>query len=252
MDAGLPDGTAAKLGPLAKYELRVVLVGIAVVLVGIPFGLLLQQVTSDGPLTVLDESAARWTNRRVRGEDGVIGFMEVVSFLGKPVFLTIVVGVAALWFLHRGARKLFVFLVVTSVGGGIVDSVVKIAVGRSRPEVDEPIVEAFGKSFPSGHSMSSLVCYGALLIAFAPLLSDRARRVATGFVVVLVLAIGASRLVLGVHFITDVVGGYVLGAAWLIGSVAAFETWRADRGRRRTDPLVEGVEPEETKELASA
>ena len=100
--------------------------------------------------------------------------------------------------------------------------------------------------------MSSLVCYGALLVAFAPLMSDRVRRGGhRGAVVLLVLAIGGSRLALGVHFISDVLGGYVLGAAWLIGSVAAFETWRADRGRRRTDPLVEGVEPEETKELAA-
>lgn len=252
MDAGLPEATAAKLGPLAKYELRVVLLGLALVLVGIPFGLLLQQVTTDGFLTALDESAAQWTNRRVRGEDGVVGAMQFVSFLGKPIFLIFVVGLPGLWFLRRGANRVVVFLAVTCIGGSIVNSVVKITVGRSRPEVDEPIAEAFGKSFPSGHSMSSLVCYGALLIAVAPLLSPRVRRLATGFVVVLVLAIGGSRLVLGVHFITDVLGGYVLGGAWLIGSVAVFETWRAERGRRRTEPLVEGVEPEETKELASA
>jgi undecaprenyl-diphosphatase len=251
MDAGLPEGAARKLPPGAKYELRVVLAAVAVVLVGIPFGLLLQQVTTDGPLTALDESAASWTNRHVQGEDGVIGAMHVLSFLGKPIFLFIAVGLPALWLLRQGARKLVVFLAVTCIGGGIVDSLVKIAVGRSRPEVDDPIVEAFGKSFPSGHSMSSIICYGALLIAFAPVLSDRARRAATVGVVVLVLAIGGSRLVLGVHFISDVLGGYVLGAAWLVGSVAAFETWRADRGRRRTEPLVEGVEPEEAALVAT-
>lgn len=251
MDAGLPDAAAAKLGPTRKYELRVLLVALAVVLTGIPFGLLLHQVATDGPLTGLDESAARWTNRRMQGEDGVIGLMEAVSFLGKPVFLAAVVGIPALWLLRRGAHRLVVFLVVTTVGGGIVDSVVKVAVGRPRPAVEEPIVEAFGKSFPSGHSMSSLVCYGALLVAFAPLLSPRGRRVALAAVVVLVLGIGGSRLVLGVHYISDVVGGYALGAAWLAGSVAAFETWRADRGRRRTRPVTEGVEPEEAAELVA-
>ena len=229
-----------------------VLVAIAVVLVGIPFGLLLQQVTTDGFLTALDESAARWTNRRVQGEDGVIGAMHFISFLGKPIFLTIVVGLPALWLLRRGAHKLVIFLAVTCIGGGIVDTLVKIAVGRSRPEVDDPIVEAFGKSFPSGHSMSSIICYGALVIVFGPLLSDGMRRLATVAAALLVLAIGGSRLVLGVHFITDVLGGYILGAAWLIGSVAAFETWRADRGRRKTEPLAEGVEPEEAKELVAS
>jgi undecaprenyl-diphosphatase len=251
MDAGLPEATARKLPSHAKYELRVVLVAIAVVLVGIPFGLLLQQVTTDGPLTALDESAASWTNRHAHHAPGMIGAMEVLSFMGKPIFLALVVGLPAIWLLRRGARKIVVFLVVTCIGGGIVDSLVKLAVGRSRPEVDDPIIVAFGKSFPSGHSMSSVICYGALIVALSPLMSDRVRRTATACAAVLVLAIGTSRLVLGVHFITDVLGGYVLGAAWLIGSVAAFETWRADRGRRKTAPLAEGIEPEEAKELVA-
>jgi undecaprenyl-diphosphatase len=68
----------------------------------------------------------------------------------------------------------------------------------------------------------------------------------------LVLAIGASRLLLGVHFLSDVVGGYLLGLAWLCGATAAFETWRVERGRRPSHPLVEGVEPEEAPALTDA
>ena len=64
MDHGLPEGVAVKLGPLGRYELRAVLCGLAIALVGIPFGLLLHQVTTDGPLTALDDSAARWLNAR--------------------------------------------------------------------------------------------------------------------------------------------------------------------------------------------
>ena len=61
MDHGLPEGVAVKLGPLGRYELRAVAAGgLAIALVGIPFGLLLHQVTTDGPLTALDDSAARW------------------------------------------------------------------------------------------------------------------------------------------------------------------------------------------------
>ena len=181
----------------------------------------------------------------------LIAVMHFISFLGKPIFLLFAVGIPALWLLRRGAYKLVIFLAVTCIVGGLVDTAVKVAVGRSRPDVDDPIVEAFGESFPSGHSMSSLVCYGALLVAFAPILSPTARRWAFAGGALLVLAIGASRLVLGVHYITDVLGGYVLGAAWLIASVAVFETWRADRGRRTTEPLVEGVEPEEAAKVTA-
>jgi len=248
----LPEAAVTRLGPLGRYELRLVLAAAAVILVGIPFGLLLQQVTSHGPLTALDESAAVWTNERVRDDALLIRVMEVISFLGKPIFLAVAVGLPALWLLKQGAHKLVIFLAVTCIGGGLVDSAVKLAVGRSRPVHDDPIVAAFGKSFPSGHSMSAMICYGALLVVFVPMLSPSVRKWAIAGTAALVLAIGGSRLVLGVHYISDVAGGYVLGLAWLVASVAVFETWRSDRGKRTTKPTVEGVEPEEVKAAVGA
>ena len=252
MEHGLPEPVAVKLGPLGRYELRAGLFVIAMALVGIPFGFLLHQVTTDGPLTALDDSAARWLNERFQGEDGVITLLHVVSFLGKPIFLLLAIGIPGLWIFMHGGRKLGIFLAVTCIGGGIVDTIVKVAVGRPRPEVDEPIVEAFGKSFPSGHSMQAVVCYGALLLVILPLLNGRVRTLAICGYVALFLAIGFSRLSLGVHFISDVLGGYVLGAAWLAGSVAVFEIWREERGKRHTHVTEEGVEPEEAKHLATA
>jgi len=250
VDHGLPEAAATKLDAQGRYGLRELLVGIAVVLVGVPFGLLLHQVTRDGPLTSLDESAAQWLHVRVVENDAVEAAMHAVSYTGKPIFLFFAVGLPALWLLRHGARKLFIFLVVVSLGGGAIDTVVKVAVGRPRPTFDEPVATAFGNSFPSGHSMSSLVCYGALLLVFLPLVPRARRTLAVIATVTLVLAIGFSRLALGVHFVSDVLGGYVLGAAWLIGSVAAFEIWREERGRRTTDALHEGVEPEEAQQAA--
>jgi undecaprenyl-diphosphatase len=98
--------------------------------------------------------------------------------------------------------------------------------------------------------MSSLICYGAVLLVFLPLIARRWRPAAIVATTLWVLAVGLSRLALGVHFLSDVLGGYVLGAAWLIGSVAAFEVYREDRGRRPTKPLTEGVEPEEARAAA--
>jgi undecaprenyl-diphosphatase len=69
-----------------------------------------------------------------------------------------------------------------------------------------------------------------------------------GGAVVLVLAIGFSRLALGVHYISDVVGGYVLGLAWLAASTAAFSTWRVERGKPPVD-VGEGLEPEAAEDL---
>jgi undecaprenyl-diphosphatase len=249
MDHGLPEGVASKLGPLGRYELRATLFGFAVVLVGIPFGMLLHQVTTHGALTRLDESGAQHLNNFFYGKDAFITFFEVMSFIGKPIFLFFAIGIPAVWIFLHGGRKLALFLAVTCLGGGIVDSLVKIAVARPRPDVDHPIISAFGKSFPSGHSMQAVVCYGALLLAFLPVLTGWKRGLAIGAYVFIPLAIGFSRLSLGVHFVSDVLGGYVLGAAWLAASVAAWEIWREDRGKRPTHVTEEGVEPEESKKL---
>lgn len=246
MDRGLPDVAVDRLGAQGRWGAREALLGVAVALVGIPFGLLLHQVTQDGPLTELDARWAAWLHDRIANDGWEESVLRAVSFTGKPVFLAVAVGLPVLWLLHSGARRLALFLVVVSIGGGLVDTVVKVAVGRPRPVFDEPIASAFGRSFPSGHSMSSLVCYGALLVVFLPLVAPRARRWCIAATAVWVLAVGVSRLALGVHFVSDVLGGYVLGAAWLVGSVATFEVWRAERGRRPTRPLEQGLEPELT------
>ncbi|HVT78038.1 MAG TPA: phosphatase PAP2 family protein [Acidimicrobiales bacterium] len=225
--------------------MRELLLACAVVLVGAPFAYLLHEVTSHGPFTRWDTSAAQSLHGRVVHDGGAIAALKFVSFTGKPVFLAAVVGIPVVWLLVRQARKLALFLVVVSIGGSLIDTGVKLAVSRPRPTFSDPIMTAYGKSFPSGHAMSSLVCYGAVLLVVLPLVATRWRWLAVAAVAVWVAAIGFSRLALGVHYISDVLGGYVLGAAWLIGSVAIFEVWREDRGRRRTQPLTEGVEPDE-------
>ena len=249
MEHGLPEPLAVKLGPLGRYELRALLYGVALALVGIPFGFLLHQVATHGPLTGLDEDGAQWLNNRFHDHDLAITVLKAISFTGKPIFLLFAIGIPGAWILWHGGRKLAVFLAVTCLGGGAVDTVVKIVVGRPRPKVDEPIITAFGQSFPSGHSMQAVVCYGALLLVLLPLVEGRRRTAAIAATVTLIVLIGFSRLTLGVHYISDVLGGYVLGAAWLLASVAAFEIWREERGRRPTKPLEEGMEPEEAEDL---
>jgi undecaprenyl-diphosphatase len=239
----------ARLDPGQRFGLRLTLVGIAIVLVAVPFSTLLFEVLAKGPLTRADGRVANTLNGWVRTRAWAVDGLQVVSFLGRPLFLYGVVLVAIIYVVRRGRPRLALFLLVTPVGGGIVDTLVKLAVARPRPVVDHPVATAFGKSFPSGHAMSSTVTYGALLVVFLPVLAPHLRRLAVVLVSLLVLAIGCSRLLLGVHFVSDVVGGFVLGLAWLAGAVAVFETWRTDLGRRPTDPLREGIEPEASKDL---
>ncbi len=244
MRRGLPASIERRLDPVERYGLRLTLLGVSLVLVAVPFGLLLEQVTSEGRLTRLDSKLARQLNAWSGDHPSVVGPIQAVSFLGRGVWLWVLVGAAVLWLLRRQHHRLAVFLLVTCLGGGLVSTLVKVTVGRSRPVVADPVATAPGKSFPSGHAMAAVVCYGALLLVFLPTVPPRLRRLLVAATALLVALIGATRLALGVHFLTDVLAGFVLGLAWLLASVAAFAMWREERGHRR-QPLAEGVEPEE-------
>jgi undecaprenyl-diphosphatase len=250
--AGLPDLVRRRLDPTGRYGLRLTLFAAAVVLVSVPFTTLLFQVLDKGSLTRLDGEVANSLNRSVHGSRVAVDLLQTISFLGKPVFLALVIAVAAGFAWHRGRHRVAAFLVTTSLGGGLVDSAVKILVDRPRPKVDHPVATALGKSFPSGHSMSSTIVYGAVLLVYMAAIPPRRRRLALAATTALVVAIGASRLFLGVHFLTDVLGGYVLGLAWLAGATAVFEVWREERGRQPAEPLTEGVEPEAGRDLKPA
>ena len=246
--SGVHDRIRRRLDPDGRYGLRVTLFAVAFLLVAIPFGLLLNQVQSNGPLIRLDTSAARHLHDWVRGSHGLVRALKILTFFGTPLWLYMLVTPAVFWVWRRGHTRLALFLVVTTLGGGLLDTVVKEVVARPRPSLAEPVATAHGKSFPSGHAMSSAIAYGALLMVFLPVIGRRYRRVVVGGTVLLVLAIGFSRLALGVHYISDVLGGYVLGLAWLAASVAAFRAWRVERGRPAVE-ITEGLEPEAAADL---
>ena len=244
MTGGLPKSVERRLDPLARYGLRLTIAAVALSLVAVPFSLLLVQVLSQGPVTDVDARIANAMNGAVHSHPLLIDMLIAISWLGKPPALWVVVGVAALHTQRHHLPRLTIFLLATSLGGALVSTVVKVAVDRPRPELEHRLITAIGKSFPSGHALSSTVVYGAVLVALLPMVHRRWRHAAVAATAVLVLAIGTTRVLLGVHFVSDVIAGHVLGVAWLLLAVATFETWRVERGRRPSEPLEEGIEPE--------
>jgi undecaprenyl-diphosphatase len=139
----------------------------------------------------------------------------------------------AAWLLwKRHAPRLALFVVVTVAGSALVNALVKLAVHRARPVLPDPVAHATGLSFPSGHAQSAIVAASVLLLVFRPRKKDAWGQ--TPFIVaaaVFVLAVGAARVGLGVHYVSDVLAGYVLGAAWVAAMVAAFNASQRETGR---------------------
>jgi undecaprenyl-diphosphatase len=125
-------------------------------------------------------------------------------------------------------------------------------VGRLRPVVAHPIAHGTGDSFPSGHSLGSIVCYGAILLVFLPAARGRWRIAFVTVIVTLIALIGISRILLGVHYLSDVIGGWAIGITWLGVTAFAFEATRLASGQRVTDPVTEGLEPEARADLQPA
>jgi undecaprenyl-diphosphatase len=210
---------------LERFGARMVLLTAAGALVAVPFNLLLLQVIGKGRVTHWDSAVANDLNDVVHPHPLLIDVLQVVSWLGRPPMLAALVAIMVVVLWRIGQVRLIPFVIVTPLLGSLVNTAVKVTVHRPRPLVDHPIAHAYGKSFPSGHAFSSLVTYGVLLVALHPMVSAALRRWLWVAAAVLVLAIGGSRLLLGVHYLSDVVAGFVLGLAWLIAAIAAFEAW---------------------------
>ena len=139
--------------------------------------------------------------------------------LGSPPVIGAVAVLGALSGLAvRRIRGAAWTLPVAVIGAGLLIQVIKVTFQRARPDVFEPLLHETGWSFPSGHSVIAVVVYG-LLGYFALRLSHmRWVRFAIGAATVaLVLAIGVSRVYVGVHYPTDVLAGWSLGVPWLVG-----------------------------------
>ncbi|HST50332.1 phosphatase PAP2 family protein [Jatrophihabitans sp.] len=174
--------------------------------------------------------------------------MRWLSDLHKTVVWFVVMALVAGWLLVRRLRRLALFVVVTVLGSSLLNNVVKLLVNRARPHLSDPVAVAGGKSFPSGHAQAAIVGYGVLLAVFLPIIPRRWRSVAIAAAALMVLLVGFARISLGVHYLFDVIGAFLIGTVWLIGMASAFRTWRREEGKPVAD-LDEGLEPEHRERL---
>ena len=160
--------------------------------------------------------------------------MVGVTGLGSSVVLASTAGLAAVVLAIRRRRTEAVFVALALVGTLVLNETLKAVVQRPRPGFAwAEVLPDFG--FPSGHAMNAFVVYVALAVVVRRLGGRRVGIVALALAIILAVSIGISRIYLGAHRLTDVVGGYLAGVLWLLCLVAASTGVSWLRRNRRPD-----------------
>ncbi|MDQ2634135.1 MAG: phosphatase PAP2 family protein [Pseudomonadota bacterium] len=141
--------------------------------------------------------------------------MRDVTGLGSTIVLVMATTVAIFYLLLIGRRRMALLVFVTVGGGQVLSSLLKLGIDRPRPDLVPHLAEVHTLSFPSGHAMMSAVTYLTLGSMLAAILPGRTTKIyVLGVAVLLTLAVGVSRIYLGVHWPSDVLAGWCAGFAW--------------------------------------
>ncbi|MEH1165780.1 phosphatase PAP2 family protein [Micromonospora sp. CPCC 205539] len=241
-----PSWRRRRLDPDHALGLRLTLGATAVFLVLVPFTLLALLVLGAwAPLHRLDMGVTHALHGHALDHPAWVALMRVWTNVFSPMPLRAVILLVVIWLLRRGARRLALWVATTMAAGGLSGPLLKLLVGRDRPELLDPVARAAGFSFPSGHALNATLAAGVLLLVFLPYAGRGVWRVALWVAALLVAVVtGLSRVALGVHFTSDVFGGWLLGVAVVAATTAAFTSWRAHTGLRPVSPVRDGVAPE--------
>ncbi|MGV9989193.1 phosphatase PAP2 family protein [Streptomyces sp. NPDC003374] len=182
------------------------------------------------PLVGVDGAVARATHRWAVGDPGVTHVFRVLTdWVWDPLTMRLLCAAAAVWLVwRRAAWWTAVWLTLTCALATVLQQTLKAAIGRPRPVWPDPVDSARYTAFPSGHAMTATVVCGLLLWLLHHHGAGRTlRRTAVALAVVSVAGVGLTRVWLGVHWLSDVVGGWLLGAAVVAAATAAYTRWSA-------------------------
>lgn len=214
--------SVASARPQAASATSVALVASAVALVAgaTTIGVLLWMVRARWGVADIDESAARWASEHATSRSTDV--LRLVTDLGATTTVVVLALVVALVELRRARPGgVVAFLVLALAGQGVITNVVKHAVDRARPDID-PLGSYGGPSFPSGHSAAAAAAFAAFALVLGRRRGQRMRAWLFAAAGAAAGAVAATRVLLGVHWVTDVIAGVVLGWTWFACCAIAF------------------------------
>lgn len=152
-------------------------------------------------------------------------WVERITFLGSVLFIAAAILIITVLLLWKKKYVLAIFFISANGFGAFLNTLLKWFFKRERPDILPVIIEK-GYSFPSGHSMGSLIFFSSCAYLCIHLLNSTGKKVMAYIIAcILILLIGTSRVYLGVHYPTDVVGGYSIGIAYSAVCILAFRLY---------------------------
>jgi undecaprenyl-diphosphatase len=195
---------------------------------------------NNSALQKIDTSIHDWSIRERTSP--ATTFFTIMTIIGGPLGLAVLLTIIGIILAIRRRWRWLVYLAVTAGGGALLNLELKRYFARARPDVAAMLRRANGYSFPSGHAMGSAVAFGALAyLAFRAIRSWPSKAAVIAFLYTLLAAVALSRVYLGVHWISDVLGGVTAGTVWVTTTTVAYETLRRIRRLRgRVDSSKNG------------
>jgi undecaprenyl-diphosphatase len=192
----------------------------ALVVAGVIVGILAWMVRRNVGLVDLDHAIEAWADEHATSfSDAVLGAITHLGDTATVLGVGIAISVYGFWRWRKPSIPLFVTTVV--LGQVLISNTIKVTIDRARPEL-RPRATFTGASFPSGHTTAAAATYLAVALVLGIGSSPRLRAALGGAAVSIAVAVGCTRVLLGVHWFSDVVAGLVIGWSWFGICAVAF------------------------------
>jgi len=189
-------------------------------------GAISEDIRNREPLTVADAQLSTWLH--THQAPLLTSAMFVVTSLGSSLIASCIAVVFGLYLIRRRRFYWLAAFLSSVYGGMLLNRILKYVFQRPRPHFDDPLLSLSSYSFPSGHTMTATVVFGVLAAYLFATTQNWRRRVVIVLVAsFLILLVGFSRIYLGVHYLSDVLGAMAEGLAWLaLCLTVVYSFWR--------------------------
>lgn len=220
----------ARLSPEGYFGLHLTIGLLVIIATGAWFAEVAEDMSRSAATRVLDEHITSWFI--AHATPLLTGLARTITFFGSVLFLTCAAVFVGLVLAIRKSFYRLTALTSATGGGALLNLALKHLFHRQRPVLENPLITLSSYGFPSGHTMGATIFYGVLALIVTYSIRRWSWRLLVGWIAALIVAlIGASRIYLGAHYFTDVIGAITVGLAWLAFCWTGVETLRRWRGR---------------------